>query len=78
MDKSPATEPPDPVQWWVIEDASTDIISSLYWGGRHGWTAEHLKAVRFCREDDAQSQAETMADQVSAGLRVVRCQWHVK
>jgi hypothetical protein len=66
---------PEQTHWWVIEDASADISMPRYWGGRHGWTTDYLKAIRFCREEDAQSQLETIAAPTSSGLWVIRCQW---
>jgi hypothetical protein len=65
-----------PAEWWIIEDDATDVTSSLYWGGRHGWTPDYLQAVRFCREDDARSQADTMAGRGSGNFRIMRCKWH--
>jgi hypothetical protein len=60
---------------WTIEDASFDRNSPKFWGGRYGWTSDPMKAVRFSREEDAISQAQTMERMVTSGLRISYMQW---
>ena len=47
---------------WLIELGSSEPCEPQYWGGVHGWTKDHLKAVRYSREIDAESAAESIGD----------------
>jgi hypothetical protein len=58
---------------WLIERADSDVSKPLYWGGRNGWTLDNLLAVRFCRRDDAQSQADIIGNH--HGFRICEHGW---
>ena len=60
---------------WVIEHGASEISRPRYWGGVHGWTYDNLKAVRFAREIDAQSQAEADDDGVPNNYRIKEHGW---
>lgn len=60
---------------WLIELGSSEPCNPRYWGGCHGWTYDHLKAVRFCREVDAQLIAEQMSDGAPDEYRLAEHIW---
>ena len=61
---------------WVIEHSGSEPSLPRYWGGVHGWTHDNLKAVRFVREIDAQSEAEHLDDDgVPENYRVAEHMW---
>ena len=60
---------------WVIEHGASEPCRPRYWGGVHGWTYDHLKAVRFAREIDARSQAEAYDDGAPDNYRVCEHMW---
>lgn len=47
---------------WVIEDLASEIHEPRYWSGRHGWTSDAYKAVRFARKEDAESAASALVE----------------
>ena len=38
---------------WLIEHADSPVSAPVYWAGMT-WTTDHVKAVRFCRKQDAE------------------------
>ena len=60
---------------WVIEHGASEVSKPRYWGGVHGWTYENLQAVRFAREVDAQSVAESMDDGFPGNYRLAEHAW---
>lgn len=62
---------------WVIEHGASEVSRPRYWGGVHGWTYENLRAVRFCREEDARSIAEGMDDGVPDNYRIAEHCWPI-
>lgn len=61
---------------WVIEHGASSTSLPKYWGGVHGWTYDNLKAVRFVREIDAQSEAEYLDDDgVPGNYRLAEHMW---
>ena len=60
---------------WVIEYGPSEPSRPRYWGGAHGWTYDHMEAVRFTREQDARSQAEAMDDGVPDNYRIAEHGW---
>lgn len=60
---------------WLIELGASEISRPRYWGGVHGWTYDNLKAVRFAREEDARSIAESMDDGFPNNYRVKEHGW---
>jgi hypothetical protein len=78
---SPAAVPASPAETpkyesgWVIEHGASEVSRPRYWGGVHGWTFENLKAVRFAREEDARSIAESMDDGVPDNYRIAEHGW---
>ncbi|MBI1213636.1 MAG: hypothetical protein GC190_19430 [Alphaproteobacteria bacterium] len=64
-----------PEYGWLIEHGQSEPSRPRYWGGVHGWTYDNLKAVRFAREIDAQSQAEAMDDGAPDNYRIKEHGW---
>lgn len=63
-------------EWgWLIEHGASEVSRPRYWGGVHGWTFDNLKAVRFAREEDARSIAESMDDGVPNNYRIKEHGW---
>ncbi len=60
---------------WLIEHGASEVSRPRYWGGVHGWTYDNLKAVRFARDIDAQSIAESMDDGVPDNYRIKEHGW---
>ena len=62
---------------WVIENQSSEPCKPNYWGGKHDWTEEHLKATRFMRKEDAESMAEylTFMEDETYNHRVAYHEW---
>lgn len=60
---------------WVIEHGASEVSHPRYWGGVHGWTYDNLQAIRFCREEDARSQAEAMDDGFPDNYRIAEHGW---
>lgn len=60
---------------WLIEYGPSAPSRPRYWGGVHGWTFDHLQAVRFARQVDAQSIAESMDDGVPGNYRIAEHMW---
>jgi hypothetical protein len=45
---------------WLIEDAESDVSHPLYFCGIMHWTHDHMQAVRFARQSDAQRIASSL------------------
>lgn len=41
---------------WVIERGKSPVYAPDYWIG-NGWSKDNLKAIRFCRKEDAERTA---------------------
>jgi hypothetical protein len=49
----------EPEVAWLIERRATDGPEYCYcWSGGFDWTKDSLKAIRFCRREDANQVAE--------------------
>lgn len=71
----PSNAPTNTAVGWVIEHGSSEVSRPRYWGGTHGWTFDSLQAVRFAREIDAQSAAESMDDGFPENYRIAEHGW---
>lgn len=49
---------------WLIELVDTSA-AVLWWAGGEEWTPDSLRAVRFCRREDADAVASRMPDPAS-------------
>ena len=62
---------------WVIEHQSSEVSAPVYWCGTDEWTKDNLKAVRFCRKEDAESAQEFIGfmDDETYNHRVAYHEW---
>ena len=47
---------------WVIESGDSEPCAPKYWAGHFSWSADHLKAIRFARMEDAKAVADSERD----------------
>jgi hypothetical protein len=59
---------------WVIEHYTSPAYEPLYWTGS-GWSKEHLRAIRFAREVDADNTRKGWDDEFSMQHRVAEHGW---
>lgn len=55
---------------WVIEGAWSDPATPQYWAGSSLWMSDHMCAIRFAREHDAEQAASAMLD----GMNIRICE----
>lgn len=72
----PASTPSDVEGGWVIEGAWSPPIAPEYWLGSSVWSSDHLGALRFARQIDAQRAADAML----AGMNIRICyhEWDIR
>ena len=58
---------------WVIEGAWSDTSAPSYWCGSSAWSEDHMRALRFAREDDARQAAFFMLDGMN--IRIAEHGW---
>ena len=68
---------------WVIEHGASEPCKPRYWAGKSWdglseWTYDHMKAIRFAREIDAQRVAEAADDGVPNNYRVCEHAWYLQ
>lgn len=60
---------------WVIEGAH--VSTPIYWDG-HDWSGDHMKAVRFARQIDAQTIMSCIEPAMRrSDMRTAEHGWHV-
>lgn len=66
-------QPTLPETGWVIEGAWSSPGVPEYWCGSSLWSADHMSALRFAREIDAQRAAEMM--HAGMNVRITEHMW---